>query len=582
MRYFFQVVIMLFGFNAVAQINGDSFGFDTLKIEERTNGSLDSIAFQSRSSSMVFPLLSSSSTASFLSPFSLFSPSGNIFHTPFQKSNPFTFLAIPHIGVAYTFGSQGSQHLTLNYSQVFRTNFIFNLSATNDATAGFYRNSTWKSTAYKIGLAKNAKCYSFRFAASYAQERRDLSTGIVADSLAPLFDLTLIPVRREDAFSTTSLRQVELTHFIDFASKDSTQFLGLIVASKLRSMDRYYQESGQLAALYPLVQFDSTVTADHYGLVDLSNQISIGSKRGKSFANLGVNANYWRYANQGNIRDTMELSLIGSFESSWKNWRLNSSSSFNFIGAKFASSVKTAFIWKKKNHYLAIESSLDNIAPLPIQRFYQANNTSYSLVDFNLQGASYASVLFKEKIGIHHLAFMYRFLSTSQVYIFDGQSWLNNSSLSNQSINQIVLNGSLQLGTLAISPRYELTLMDEAFRFYPMHTVSSRLLVKGGIFKAKKLKALAAVDFLFSSRYKAPILIPSMTSFDFSSLPNAVYQKPMLNAGILVGFEVETFRFFARMDNIAYFFTDRSQLFFEGYTLPTWQLKFGLTWDFWN
>jgi len=582
MRYFFQVVIMLFGFNAVTQINSDSFGFDTLKIEEKTNGSLDSIAFQSRSSSMVFPLLSSSSTASFLSPFSLFSPSGNIFHTPFQKTNPITFSALPHIGVAYTFGSQGTQHLAFNYSQVFRNNFVFNLSASNNATAGFYRNSAWKSTAYKIVLAKNAKCYSFRFAASYAQERRNLSTGIVADSLASLFDLTLIPVRREDAFSNASLRHVALTHFIDFTSKDSSQFLGLILASKLRSMDRYYQESGQLAALYPLVQFDSTVTSDHYGLVELSNQISLASKLGKSFANLGVSANYWRYANQGIIRDTMELSLIASYESSWKNWRLNSSSSLNFIGAKFAMSQKTDFIWKKKNHYLAIETSYENIAPLPVQRFYQANNNSYSLVDFNLQGASYASVLFKEKIGIHHLAFIYRILSTSQVYCFDGQSWLNNTSLSNQSINQIVLNGSLQLGVLTISPRYELTLMEEDFRFYPMHSVSSRVLVKGGIFKAKKLKALAAVDFLFSSRYKAPSLIPNMTSFDFSSLPNSVYQKPMLNAGILVGFEVETFRFFARMDNMAYFFTNRSQLFFEGYTLPTWQLKFGVTWDFWN
>jgi hypothetical protein len=73
-----------------------------------------------------------------------------------------------------------------------------------------------------------------------------------------------------------------------------------------------------------------------------------------------------------------------------------------------------------------------------------------------------------------------------------------------------------------------------------------------------------------------------MTIIDFSNLPNSVVQKPLLNAGVLIGLEVETFRFFARLDNIAYFISDRSQLFMEGYTLPTWQLKFGITWDFWN
>ena len=124
--------------------------------------------------------------------------------------------------------------------------------------------------------------------------------------------------------------------------------------------------------------------------------------------------------------------------------------------------------------------------------------------------------------------------------------------------------------------------MDKDYRYYPMHTISARSMVKGGIFKAKKLKAVAAVDLFYSSSYKAPAILTNITVVDFSGLPSAIVQKPLFNAAVLLGFEVETFRFFARLDNIAYFISDRSQLFFDGYTLPTWQIKLGVTWDFWN
>ena len=204
------------------------------------------------------------------------------------------------------------------------------------------------------------------------------------------------------------------------------------------------------------------------------------------------------------------------------------------------------------------------------------------MLDFNLQQSYSFKGLFQEKFKKHYVAFSYEWLSTKQVYVFNGQAWSNNSALSQQVLHQFGVLGTFKFGSFAFSPNYQLTLMDEDYRFYPMHTISNRILVKGGIFKAKKLKALAALDLFYSSKYKAPRIIPTMTSIDYSSLPSAIFQKSMLNAGLLIGIEVETFRFFARLDNIAYFITDRSQLFYEGYTIPTWQVKFGITWDFWN
>jgi hypothetical protein len=55
-----------------------------------------------------------------------------------------------------------------------------------------------------------------------------------------------------------------------------------------------------------------------------------------------------------------------------------------------------------------------------------------------------------------------------------------------------------------------------------------------------------------------------------------------MNLAAFTSFEVETFRLFIRMDNIAYFWQDRSIEFVNGYTFPSTQIKVGITWDFWN
>ena len=582
MKYAFQVIFFLVSITAYSQVNGGVVTFDTLKFAHKTNGGLDSIDQHSHSSSKAFPIIYPRSMGSFLDPFSMLLPAGSVFHSTYNKQAVLHYSALPHVGVAYTFGSQGTQHLSFNYNQVFRKNLVVNLTAANHASTGFYRNSAWKSSDYSLAIAKNSRIYSFCFDAGFSKENRNLSNGIVADSLATLYPLTLIPVRKENAFSNSTLRKIQLANYFDFSAKDSVRFFGLILRSTLSSLDHYYQEEDQLNTLYSLIQYDSLITSDHYGLIDLTNQIGIGYKSNKLFWNVGANANYWRYSNQGILRDTLALDLYSKLELQMGNWRINNSSSYNLVGAKNAWSIISAAVWRKEGHYLSIENANVKSAPLPFQRFYQANNISYSLSDFNLQETYSIRGLFREKLGKHFLAMTYCWQATKKVYVYDGQSWVSNAMLSQQMLGQIGLNGSIKLGAFEVSPNYLLTLMDKDYRFYPMHMFSARTSVKGGIFKAKKLKALAAIDLMYSSSYKAPRLISNMTMIDFSNLPNAVDQKPLLNAGVLVGLEVETFRFFARLDNVAYFINNRSQLLLEGYTLPTWQIKFGITWDFWN
>ena len=582
MKYLFQLIFSLFSIAIFSQSNVNIVVFDTLYLSDKTNGALDSIEMKYQSSSMVFPHISKGNFGSFLNPFLVSSPAGSLYHNPSQENNTISFSALPHIGVAYVFGSQGVQHLTFNYHQVFRKNFVVNLSAQNNAATGFYRNSNWKNSAYALQLAKNSSIYSFQFSARFSKEFRGLCNGIVSDSLADLYALLLIPVRKEDANSNATLRSFRLENFIDFTPSDSLRFFGLVYEAKLNSLDRYYNESGQLNSVYPFSQYYSTITSDHYSMVDLANNVGVGYKSNRSRFMATLNSNYWRYTNGGSIRDTLELGLGLHVDFSVGNWKVSNVSSYNFIGAKNAWSVLSAATWTRNSHYLCVTNSNVNAAPLPFQRFYQANNSSYSLADFSLQKVYSIDALFRENFGKHSIALSYKWQSTKQVYVYDLQSWVNDANLSQQVINQFCINGKFVFGSYSLIPTYQFTTMDKDYRYYPMHTISARSMVKGGIFKAKKLRALAAVDLFYSSSYKAPAILTNITVVDFSGLPSAIVQKPLFNAAVLLGFEVETFRFFARLDNIAYFISDRSQLFFDGYTLPTWQIKLGVTWDFWN
>jgi hypothetical protein len=108
------------------------------------------------------------------------------------------------------------------------------------------------------------------------------------------------------------------------------------------------------------------------------------------------------------------------------------------------------------------------------------------------------------------------------------------------------------------------------------------LFIKGGIFKAKKLKALTGVDFLLTSSYKRLNFIPQMTLFDLENSSFNPISNGFMNLGAFASFEVETLRLFIRMDNIAYFWQNRQLELINGYALPSTQVKVGITWDFWN
>lgn len=567
---------------AFSQVQADVSQVDTLKAPYKTDGSIDSIDFPSQVLRSTFPSSSLLENNRFIAPFLITQIGGAQLNSPnfFQETPKFS--AIPHIGAAYSFGSQTAQYLRFDYDQVFKGNLCVNFQIKLLSTAGFIRNSAWKNTSISTAILRNSKRYSFLLNAKYFNESRGFCKGVIFDSLANSYPLPLIPVQSESANGSFTQRSINLSHRLDFSYLDTTLFAGLIVQNAFSTMDKYFREKGNLSALYNLIQFDSLETNDHYTQIDLQNNAGFGIKNSLFTIEALITSRYWKYSIHNLQRDTTEfgLKVFGKYGNRSKF--VSNSFQYNLIGGFKAWDNLSVLRWIKGKHDLGISSLLQNSAPLLNQRFCSTNNYLFQLSDFNLQRRLDLRLSYKLALGSQQIAIHYIFQKATDLLVFNGATWLNSSALSAVQLQQISLKSNVNLGHFKINPSYTYTAMDANYRFYPAHLFQTRCLVKGGVFKAKKLKMIGAIDLMASSKFKAPTLNAALGILDFSQLPSATWQAPLINGGLILGIEIETFRFFINMDNLAYFWSDKSSVLVQSYTLPTWQLKVGLIWDFWD
>lgn len=567
---------------AFSQVQVDASEVDTLKASHKTDGSIDSIDFPSQVLRSVFPSSSLIENNRFVAPFLITQIGGAQLNNPnlFQETPIFT--AIPHIGAAYSFGSQTAQYLKFDYAQVFKGNFYVNFQIKQLSTAGFLRNSAWKNTSISTALLRNANRYSFQLNAKYFNETQGFCKGVTFDSLTNSYPLPLIPVQSESANGSFTKRTINLSHRIDFTHVDTSLFAGLIVQNAFSTMDKYFREKGSLTTLYNLIQFDSLETNDHYSQIDLQNNAGFGIKKNLLTINALVTSRYWKYSIHNLKRDTTEigLKLFGKYGN--KSKFVSNAFQYNLIGGFNAWDNLSIVRWEKGKQELGMSTWIQYSAPLLSQRFCSTNNYLFQLSDFNLQRRLDLSLSYQLALGSHQIAMHYVFQKASNLFVFNGATWLSSSALSAVELQQISLKSTINLGHFKINPSYTYTAMDANYRFYPAHLFQTRCLLKGGVFKAKKLKMIGAIDVMVSSKFKAPTLNAALGILDFSQLPSATWQAPLINGGLMVGIEIETFRFFIKMDNLAYFWSDKTSVLLQSYTLPTWQLKVGLTWDFWD
>ena len=555
---------------------------DTLKSSFSTLGKLDTMEMNSIYLASSFPIKSFSNRFGFPS-IDLLDMNSSIYYPLKKERGLITFSALPHVGFSYLFGTQGTQLLGLKYQQAFIKGFLLNAQIGTDKTDGFFRNTGFSKSSYAFQLARNSKRHSFLLEARSAKELREWNGGVVSDSQAVNFSPELLPVNKNDASSLLTNSKVCLTNSFSLFS-DSLHVFGLEIKQFYENIKRTYLENYSIVNNYDSIYFDSTQTSDAYTLKTFENQLGIFYKTPfLEFSTHAVLRN-WNYANFDIKSDTTEFDINEQFQFKNKFIQLSNSSSLNLYGAKntFRSFSEVHSIFS--GYKIAVNHTFIRSLPLVFQRYYSSNNVFYKLENFELQTHQKLKFAISKALGKKFFSFDYSLISFKQNYFFNTSvsKWQRDLAISSSIIQQAKISSELHFSIFHIYPSYTFTRMDKSINFLPQHTFETRFLIKGGIFKAKKLKGMLGFDFIALSSYKSLMFNPQMGIYDFTVLSQTNMNSGMLNAGVFSGFEVDKFRFFLRWDNLAYLWANRMQTFIIGSPLPSTQIKIGITWDFWN
>ena len=164
-------------------------------------------------------------------------------------------------------------------------------------------------------------------------------------------------------------------------------------------------------------------------------------------------------------------------------------------------------------------------------------------------------------------------------YLFLNGQW-RNDTLTNFSFHRIALRIGVKWGILHVQPEYTFTIRPSALQIVPTHTIRARVLLKGALFKAKKMKTYLGVDAIYVSGFDPMSFVPAMDVYSLNT--NGILVSSFNNLHVFGGFQIDQFRFFVRFENIGYFWNDNSIELLDAYPITGGQLRVGLTWDFFN
>jgi hypothetical protein len=316
----------------------------------------------------------------------------------------------------------------------------------------------------------------------------------------------------------------------------------------------------------------------------LNNRVGLFLNSQKFIFEAGLNSSLWKYGSFEYKNDTLEVGIYSQMN--WKTDKISiyQKGDYNLLGASTGFDNLIQVEAEIANFKIKVLHQLTNQLPMIFQRYYYSNNVAYKTVNLDKQWSQNFSLHVDRKFNKQAFQFIYELGEFNKIYQFDSQQlvWRNDLNSCKGIYNQFTLKSQLNWRWIYCHFKYQYNAIDSSKRFTPQHAIDTRIFVKGGIFKAKKLKALAGVDFLITSSYKRLNFIPQMTLFDLENSVLNPISSGFMNLAAFTSFEVENFRFFIRLDNISYFWQNKKTELVKGYAFPTPQLKVGITWDFWN
>ena len=550
---------------------------DTILPNTSFVSTVDSIEDFTQSSRSVFPALGLQGGV-FIDPLTAYQPMGQLLHPWVLSEKPMRFTALPLLGFAYAFGTQGSQHMKFSYAQAFNHGLLLNVYYQGHGSNGYLRNNAWKQRNYRFDLAKISKRYQSKLSLEGLVDNRQFAGGVQVDSTAGSFPLSLLPVRKDSCSANWRIQRISWYQSLNFLS-DSIRFMGVQLRNSITSKRKVYGEEDTLAGLYQSIYFDSSATLDRYEYVTTRNQAGIGFSKQKFSISASALAEYWRMRMAGYQHDTLELGLVGAVSFRVNQWKAHAQVEQNFIGGFGASRVSLGVEGKfHYQHLFRINMIAGTIAPDVIQRFYYGNTLQYQQGSPTLQRIVQLNARLKGyMMGIDY-EFQVRGLLTNGVYQFNGSVWDPSAENSSRRMLEGVVCLSKTIRGFSFSPSVRYLALKNSI--FPTLITGASVGYNGYITKTKNLFLFSKIAYQYYNRYVPLSIDPQLFHVQLAPLNSTGFSYHNLSA--TVGFKVKTFRFFISGSNLGSFWMNQSQPLYDHYPIPSWQLNVGLIWEFWN
>lgn len=495
-----------------------------------------------------------------------------------ESSYSIRYTSLPHIGFAYIFGSSGFQFAKFQYSQAFSNKWIINLDYKNQQTNGILRNSESRNQLVNLKISKQTKFLQSLLTADFSTQSYGWNGGIINDSLALDYSPDLIPVNKDDAMSTRKEVLLNWSNYLNILA-DSSQNSGIYFTTNFHSKNRRFLETGDLAAQYDSIYIDSFETNDHLQISNQSNDFGFFAARKKWGFKVGALQSFWNYRNGNFYRDTLELDIKESFRYALQDLQIDQKFTLNLLGRGQGWKNELNAIKELKRSSIKASWKMENSWPELFQRHYFSNNIQYQLSNYEFQFKNKLDLSYQISLNKNDISFNVGHIYLKNPYFFNGITWSNTQIDQLNSINGSV-SAILKIRSFTLSPSYSFYSLPSTWKFYPMHLVKLRFITERGVLKKRKLTSYFGVEPQLIGAFNPLIIYPSMDVFIFNS--NQTSQKAFIDLALFAGFELKGFKFFARAENLGYFWNSRMLQLAKGYPIPPMQIQIGITWDFWN
>lgn len=484
---------------------------------------------------------------------------------------------VPHIGLIYSFGNRGTQYAGLEYQQAFGKKYLLNLDYTKLNSNAYLRNNAFGRDDLQLQFRRYAKVYSFHLKSAWLRDSSQQSGGVRIDSLVGLFGPQLLPVVKENAAFRQSILHVAWDNYMN-VSGDSSLRYGFYSTHNLHVRNRRYYESDTLAGIYDSVYIDAQSTRDQFQWSALTNGAGVFFENNSQVLKLCADHVFWRIQNLGQRKDTSELNLNVKYQWSMRNFQLSNSTTYNLVGAANELREKASLALSMRSFDVKAQLSYENALPDYYIRQAFGNNYNWKNPWSKQQKMFALAKVTWSPSTSWNLYVSACALRLKNNFFFQNEQWVQLTD--NIQMTQVKMGGFVKWKGLSLQPEYTLSTTSGSLQLMPKHMANARLMLKGGLFKAKRLKAYVGVDAQWVSSANRLSFMPYINALDWFSPTGTITGFTDLHA--FLGFQIDVFRFFVRMEHIGYYWNDAQIQAVKGYPFAAPNLRFGVTWDFFN